>query len=254
VLRAAGVEVAEGILRSECEDLNLIFASWAGAKRPLIAGKIAATLDGRIATRDGESKWITGEAARADGHRWRRLFPAIGVGAGTVLADNPRLTARQAGKPEHCPVRFVFDSELRTVAAATLPALYTDEYAANTCVVTAASANSEGARRLASLGVRVWSLEAPVPIEAFRAKCASEGIVGVLLEGGPGLLSRALAERQLDYLFAYQAPMLFADDRARSAVSGLETGRLAQAIRLDEVRREALGEDGLVRGRVVYPD
>jgi diaminohydroxyphosphoribosylaminopyrimidine deaminase/5-amino-6-(5-phosphoribosylamino)uracil reductase len=120
--------------------------------------------------------------------------------------------------------------------------------------VTAASANSEGARRLASLGVRVWSLEAPVPIEAFRAKCASEGIVGVLLEGGPGLLSRALAERQLDYLFAYQAPMLFADDRARSAVSGLETGRLAQAIRLDEVRREALGEDGLVRGRVVYPD
>jgi diaminohydroxyphosphoribosylaminopyrimidine deaminase/5-amino-6-(5-phosphoribosylamino)uracil reductase len=256
LLREAGVEVAEGVLGAECEDLNLIFNHWAAAGEPLLAGKFAATLDGRVATRTGQSQWITGEAARADAHRWRRLFPAMAVGAGTVLADNPRLTARGAGSPEHCPIRFVFDSALRTASAPVLPALYTDEFAAKTIVVAGARAHRAAAARLESLGVGVWSFDVPgaVPLAAFRARCAAERIPGVLLEGGPGLLSRALAERELDYLFAYQAPVLLADDGARAAVSGLETSLLSRAIRLGGVRRETLGEDGLVRGRVLYPD
>jgi diaminohydroxyphosphoribosylaminopyrimidine deaminase/5-amino-6-(5-phosphoribosylamino)uracil reductase len=85
ILRRAGVEVVEGVLEAECSDLNLIFNHWITRGAPLLAGKLASTLDGRIATRTGESQWITGAEARADVHRWRRLFPAIAVGAGTVM-------------------------------------------------------------------------------------------------------------------------------------------------------------------------
>jgi diaminohydroxyphosphoribosylaminopyrimidine deaminase / 5-amino-6-(5-phosphoribosylamino)uracil reductase len=257
VLRAAGVEVVTGVLEAECADLNLIFNHWITRKEPLIAGKLAATLDGRIATRNGESKWITGEAARADVHRWRRLFPAIGVGSGTVMTDNPSLTARLEGEPAVSPVRFVFDGRLRSVVAGTLPKVYTDEFAGRTTVVTTQHAGQGYVRKLRDLGVGVWVFESPtgrVPLAQFRAKCAAEGISGVLLEGGAQLLSRALIERQLDYLFAYHAPVLFADDRAKAVLGGLRTDKLSQAIRLSEVRRQTLGDDSLVRGAVVYPE
>ncbi len=257
ILRAAGVEVVTGVLGAECADINLIFNHWIARREPLLAGKIAATLDGRIATRTGESRWITGGAARADVHRWRRLFPAIAVGAGTVLADNPRLTARVEGAAEHCPVRFVFDGHMRSVGAGTMPGLYTDEFAARTVVVTTQHGGAGYVRKLREMGVGVWVFESAggrVPLAQFRARCGAEGIAGVLFEGGAQLLSRAAAERQLDYLFAYQAPVLFADERAKPALGGMRTEKLTQALRLSEVRRLTLGDDALVRGRVAYPE
>jgi diaminohydroxyphosphoribosylaminopyrimidine deaminase/5-amino-6-(5-phosphoribosylamino)uracil reductase len=257
VLRAAGIEVVTGVLEAECADMNLIFNHWITRKEPLLAGKIAATIDGRIATRTGDSKWITGEAARGDVHRWRRLFPAIAVGAGTVLTDNPRLTARTEGEPEACPVRFVFDGRMRTVSSGTLPGVYSDEFAARTIVVTTQHGGEGYVRKLRALGVGVWVFESAsgrVPLELFRARCAAERITGVLFEGGPQLLSRAVSERQLDYLLAYQAPVVFGDERARSVLGGLRTETVAQALRLAEVRRRTLGDDSLVRGRVVYPE
>ena len=257
VLRKAGVEVVAGVLEGDCEDLNLIFNHWIRRKEPLIAGKLAATLDGRIATRSGESRWITGDAARADVHRWRRLFPGIAVGSGTVLADNPRLTSRREGEPEFCPARFVFDGHLRSAGGASLPAVYTDEHAGKTIVATTQHAGSAYVRKLRDLGVGVWVFESPggrVPLAQFRARCAKEGIDGVLFEGGASLLSSALAERQLDYLLLYQAPVILADERAKPVVVGLRTEKLSQAIRLSGVRRQALGDDSLVRGRVAYPD
>ena len=128
VLRAAGIEVISGVLERECADLNLIFNHWITHDGPMLAAKVASTLDGKIACRTGESKWITNEHSRADVHRWRRLFPGIAVGAMTVLKDNPRLTARREGEPEWCPLRFVFDGLLRTVVDKNLPAVFTDEF------------------------------------------------------------------------------------------------------------------------------
>ncbi|HVU38461.1 MAG TPA: bifunctional diaminohydroxyphosphoribosylaminopyrimidine deaminase/5-amino-6-(5-phosphoribosylamino)uracil reductase RibD, partial [Opitutales bacterium] len=94
ILRRAGIEVISGVLAEDCADLNLIFNHWIISQTPFLAGKIATTLDGRVGTRTRQSKWITGAAARRDAMRWRRLFPAVGVGAGTVLADDPQLTSR----------------------------------------------------------------------------------------------------------------------------------------------------------------
>jgi diaminohydroxyphosphoribosylaminopyrimidine deaminase/5-amino-6-(5-phosphoribosylamino)uracil reductase len=257
-LREVGIKVITGVLERDCAGLNLIFnhVMCAGGG-PLIAAKSAMTLDGKIATRAAESKWITGPPARADVMRWRRLFPAIAIGAGTLLADNPRLTSRIEGEAEWCPWRIVFDGLLRTVMPRNLPSLYTDEFRDRTIVVTTPHGGLGYMRKLREMGVRVWCMESPTQrnsLGGFRKKCAEEKITGVFVEGGAQLISEFLQERQIDYLFAYTAPMLFADGRGKSAYSGLRTEHLTQAVRLADVRHESLGDDFLVRGRVVYPE
>jgi len=257
ILRSAGVEVEAGVLETEGRDLNLIFNHWMERKSPLLAAKLAATLDGRIACRNGESQWITGETARRDVHRWRRLFPALAVGAGTVIKDDPRLTARLAGEEEWCPWRFVFDGSLRTVAGRTPPRLYRDEFRQRTVVVTTPHGGLGYVRKLRDWGVQVWVCESPtrrVGWADFRKRCLEFGITGVFFEGGAQLMSELAQDRQIDYLFAYCAPMLLADEKAKSMLGGLRTEHLSQALRLSEVRHEVMDSDTLTRGRVVYPE
>jgi diaminohydroxyphosphoribosylaminopyrimidine deaminase/5-amino-6-(5-phosphoribosylamino)uracil reductase len=257
VLRAAGVEVTTGVLSAECADLNLIFNHWITTGGPLLAAKSAVTLDGHIACRTGDSRWITGEEARADVMRWRRLFPAIAVGAGTVMTDNPLLTARLPGVEPWCPVRFVFDGLLRSVVDKNLPHVYTDQHRERTIVVTTPHGGMGYVRKLRDLGVQVWCLPSPtqrVNFADFRRKCAEERISGVYFEGGPQLVSQMMRDRQIDYLFVYRAPILLADGKARPMLSGLRTERLTDAVRMSDVRHSMLGDDTLTRGRVVYPE
>jgi len=256
VLREAGIEVVAGVLERDCQDLNLIFNHWAAKNTPLLASKSAVTLDGKIATRTGESKWITGEEARADVMRWRRLFPAIAVGAGTAMKDNPKLTARIAGQEEWCPVRFVFDGLLRSAADRNTPQLYNDAFRDRTIVVTTPHGGLGYVRKLRDMGIQVWVLPSPtqrVSIVDFRAKCAEEKISGVYFEGGAHLVSELLALHELDYMFIYRAPVLLADEKAKSGYLGLRADRLDQALRLTDVRHEHFGDDQLMRGRIVYP-
>ncbi|MDR1789618.1 MAG: bifunctional diaminohydroxyphosphoribosylaminopyrimidine deaminase/5-amino-6-(5-phosphoribosylamino)uracil reductase RibD, partial [Opitutaceae bacterium] len=277
VLRDAGVEVVPGVLADDCADLNLIFNHWITAGAPLIAGKIATTLDGKIATRAGRSRWITSEAARADVHHWRRLFPAIAVGAMTALKDNPRLTARQpapggglsqpdlffpsaadaaADAPVVCPRRFVFDGLLRTASALDSLHLYNDAFRERTTVVTTTRCGDGYVRKFREKGVQVWMLEAAgarVDFSDFRRRCAEEGVTGVYVEGGGILLGELLRARQLDYLFAYTAPLIFADDRSTPALSGLQPATPDQAPRLAGVRHSVHGADILTRGPLAYP-
>lgn len=257
VLRAAGIAVTAGVLATECADLNLIFNHWITTGGPLLAAKSAVTLDGQIACRTGESQWITGEEARADVMRWRRLFPAIAVGAGTVMKDNPSLTARLPGQEPWCPVRFVFDGLLRSVVDKSLPQVYTDQHRERTIVVTTPHGGMGYVRKLRELGVQVWCLPSAtqrVNFADFRRKCAEERISGVYFEGGAQLVSQMVRDRQIDYLFVYRAPILLADGKARPMLSGLRTERLADAVRLADVRHTLLGDDTLTRGRVVYPE
>jgi diaminohydroxyphosphoribosylaminopyrimidine deaminase/5-amino-6-(5-phosphoribosylamino)uracil reductase len=256
VLRAGGVEVEAGVLSEECADLNLIFNHWIVEKRPLVAAKIATTIDGCIACRTGESKWITGELARADVMRWRRLFPAIAVGAGTVASDDPQLTARL---PEGvwCPLRFVFDAALSTATLNPLPRLFTDENRARTIIVTSDRQHSVVVRKLVQLGVQVWQLPAPdgvIEMGAFNERCARESITGVLVEGGSRLLSELLKKRALDYLLTYRAPRLFADAESIPIATGLRVEMPKVGLQLAEVRHAVFGDDQLMRGRVVYPE
>lgn len=272
VLGDAGIEVCAGLLEPECKDLNLIFNHWITRDEPLFAGKVAVSLDGRIATRGGQSQWITGEASRKDVMRWRRLFPAIAVGAGTVLADNPRLTARPSlrggdcieevqefpvWQTEEAPVRFVFDGRLSTLAGKALPSLYTDAFCRRTVVVSSRLAALERRERLRSLGLQYWEFDTDtprVPFAAFRRRCKSERLSGVFFEGGGDLLGSMLAQRELDYLYIYSAPLLFADEQARPAFGGCSPRTVAEVPRLVDIQRASHGEDSLVRGRIAYPE
>lgn len=256
VLRAASVEIESGVLAEECADLNLIFNHWIVHKRLLLAAKIATTIDGRIACRTGESKWITGELARADVMRWRRLFPAIAVGAGTVASDDPQLTARLP-EGEWCPLRFVFDAALSTATLNPLPRLFTDDNRARTIIVTSDRQHSVVVRKLVQLGVQVWQLPAAdgaIDMAAFNQRCAQEGITGVLVEGGSRLLSGLLKTRSLDYLLAYRAPRLFADAESIPVATGLRVEMPKVGLQLAEVQHAVFGDDQLMRGRIVYPE
>lgn len=255
VLQAAGVEVTAGVLAGDCADLNIIVNHWISKQTPLLAAKTAVTLDGKIATRTNDAMWITGEAAREDVHRWRRLFPAIAVGANTLLTDNPRLTSRLGGETM-CPVRFVFDGLLRTVIEKNPPRVYTDEFKDRTIVVTTPHGGLGYVRKLEAMGVQVWCLPSATvraPIGEFRRKCVDAGVAGVYFEGGAQLISELIQFRELDYLFTYRAPMMLGDDRAKSAFRGLRTEKLTDAVRLEDVRHAEFGPDQLLRGRVVYP-
>ena len=256
-LRAAGVEVIKGVLERECTDLNLIFNHWITKGGPIIAAKVASTLDGKIACRTGESKWITNARSREDVHRWRRLFPGIAVGAMTVLKDNPRLTARREGEKEWCPLRFVFDGLLRTVVDKNFPNVFTDEFRDRTIVVTTPHGGLGYVRKLRDMGIKVWTFDSPtqrVSFTDFRKKCTEERIPGVLVEGGAQLISEMIRTRQLDYLFAYHAPVLLADEKAKSIFSGMRPEKLDQAVRLADVRHETFDGDILMHGRMQYPD
>jgi len=257
LLRAAGVEVVNGVRAAECTDLNLIFNHLMATGLPMLAAKVAITLDGKIACRTGESKWITGELARADVHTWRRYFPGIAAGAATIMKDNPKLTARLANGETWCPLRFVFDGRLRTVTDGHLPDVYTDEFRERTVVVTTQHGGMGYVKKLRNLGVKVWVMDTPtqrVGFADFRGRCLEEKVAGVYFEGGAQLISELMRSRQLDYLFAYRAPVLLADDKAKTMFAGLRPEKMDQAVRLADVRNEVFGDDSLMRGRVVYPE
>ena len=190
VLEAAGIQVEVGVAGDDCTDLNLIFNHWITRGVPLVAAKTANTLDGQIATRNGDSKWITNEASRADVHRWRRLFPAIAVGAMTVLEDDPKLTSRWQEEEEWCPIRFVFDGLLRTVVDRNMPKLYTDEFRDRTIVVTTPHGGLGYVRKLEQAGIKVWVIPSDsqrVPFDEFKRRCAEANISGIYVEGGAQL-------------------------------------------------------------------
>jgi diaminohydroxyphosphoribosylaminopyrimidine deaminase/5-amino-6-(5-phosphoribosylamino)uracil reductase len=250
LLRAAGVTVTEGVLGQACHDLNLIFNFWIVQQRPLLAAKMALTLDGKFAAASGHSRWVTGALARADVMRWRRYFPAIAVGANTVLRDDPSLTSR-IDETQWCPQRFVFDRCLKTVDQATLPQLYTDAHKTRTTVLCGAQVAEELRERVLAQGVSVWVLpevDGHLDWGAFVARCAEAGINGVYIETGPVLATSLLERRLIDYLFVYQAPKLMSD----SVTPGLGTARTTQSMRdalqIHDVRHAILGDDVLTRG------
>jgi len=209
LLRAKGIQVVTGILAEECAELNLIFNHWITERRPLVALKVASTLDGKLVLPLGQGKRITSVAADAQVHRLRKLYPAIAVSAATVLKDNPRLTARLP-EGESCGRRFILDRHFRTAGQRGLN-LFQDPYANRTIVVGLASNLSSANRHwYEAEGVTVWEL--PGDADSFWStwltQVASAGLTGVLVEAGPRLAGTVLREGLADYLYAFVAPRL----------------------------------------------
>lgn len=248
-LRAAGIEVREGVLREEAERLNEAFAKHVRTGLPFVTWKMAASLDGKVASRDGTSRWITSEAARADVHRLRAASDAIVVGAGTALADDPSLTVRMPGYRGRPPLRVLVDARGRVPAAGDL---FTDE--APTLVATTPLAAEERRDEWAAAGAEVLVYEAEaerVPVARLLEDLGKRGVQAVLLEGGPTLAWSALEEGVVDRVIVYLAPKLIGGTEAPTVLGGRGFAPIGNALRLRVRAFDRVGEDLKVEAVVV---
>jgi diaminohydroxyphosphoribosylaminopyrimidine deaminase/5-amino-6-(5-phosphoribosylamino)uracil reductase len=255
ILRDEGIEVviADGELAARARLLNQAFRKHARVGRPWVLFKSAMTLDGKVATRTGDSKWISGEDSRALAHRWRASVDAVVVGIGTALADDPQLTARPEGElamPSHQPRRVVFDTLARlppssqlVAAAAEIPL---------TVVVSRAAARAD-TDALEAAGVQV--LVATGENEPARVRSALEqlgtlGVASVLLEGGPHLAGAFLDAGEIDEVRLFLAPLLLGGSAARDPLEGMGVEQISEAMRALTCDCERIGEDLLISARL----
>ena len=229
-LRAAGVDVEGGVLAAEAERVNEAWLTSARNGRPHVLWKFAATLDGRSAAADGTSRWISSAESREQVHRLRRDVDAIIAGVGTVLADDPALTARDAdGRPAgRQPLRVVVDTHHRTPPTARVL-----DGAAPTWIATAAEVGT--------------AADGHVDPHAVLAELHRRGVVSVLLEGGPTLAGAFLAAGLVDRVTAYLAPTLLGDGRPALQGAGIST--ITDALHLDVDDITVVGGDVRISGR-----
>lgn len=228
-VRRAGISVTRALVE-ECDRFNRGFLVWASANRPAFTLKAAITLDGKIATVAGSSKWITGERARLDGHAMRNDHDAIMVGIGTVLKDDPRLDCRIVGGRD--PIRIVLDGQLRTPPAARLLPKKTGP---RTIIVTGLRADHAKQAALEKAGAEVMRMKlranGQVPIYELARDLALQKVLSVLVEGGGQVHASFLAERFADDLVLYIAPKVVGGP-APSWVGGKGVGTLAAAFQM----------------------
>ena len=251
-LRRSGVRVVTGVLRQEARRLNEPFWRAMRSQMPLVIAKVGQSLDGKIATAHGESRWITSPAARRLAHRWRGRVDAVLVGVNTVLRDDPLLTARGAPRRAGRPLKVIVDSRLRTPPRARCLSARSP---APTLIATTVRA---GRKRdaLRRRGAELLALPARggrIPLRRLCRLLARRGVQSVLIEGGGEVLAGAFAERLVDRIVFFIAPLLIGGRAAPGSLGGAGAGRLAQAVRLADVTVHRVGPDLCVEARAVYP-
>src|SRR5262245_15356490 len=245
-LRRAGVEVITGVLREEADALNRPFFKWVTQKRPYVTLKAAVTLDGKIASGAGDSRWITGEEARLLVHRLRDRVDAILVGANTVREDDPKLTTRLPGGGGRDAARVVVDSRLRLRPD---HAVFARRSRARTVVATTLPAGSRRARTLEARGVEVWTVagrRGQVDLRALMRRLGSEGMLHVLVEGGARVFGSLLRDGLWDELWIFVAPRLVGEQGLTWSGS-LPVRRKAEALSVGDFQVQKVGRDVLLR-------
>jgi len=249
MLQEAGIEIEVGLLADEARRLNAPYFKHTTTGLPLVSLKAAMSLDGKIATATGESRWITGDRARALGHRLRASHDAVLVGVGTVLADDPRLTVRDARG--RSPLRVVVDSLARTAADA---AILTADRTPPVVAVTR-QAPRKRLEALQRAGAEIWEMPShrgQVDLHALMKRLGERQVQSVLVESG-GTLTAALLDANLaDRVYFFVAPRLIGGAEAPSPVGGSGVAKLSEAWRLENVRVRRVGEDFLLSGDIAH--
>lgn len=259
ILRRAGVTVTHGVLAGECSRLNETFNHWIVQGTPFVTVKAAMTLDGKIATAAGQSKWITGDAARAFGMKLRQGADAILVGVNTILADDPELTWRprvESGAGNHAPARprrIVLDTHARTPLQAKV---VSDRHAGLTTIVVGRNAPK---KRVEALARRVTVLRAPMrggrtDLHWLLRHLGAENVTHLLAEGGGEVNASFLLGGLAQRVIFFYAPKILGGRDSRKAVAGDGVARLADVIALRDLEWKRLGTDLMLTARVSRPD
>jgi diaminohydroxyphosphoribosylaminopyrimidine deaminase / 5-amino-6-(5-phosphoribosylamino)uracil reductase len=251
ILRDEGVEVvvADGELATRARLQNQPFRKHARTGRPWVLFKSAMTLDGKVATRSGDSKWISGEASRSLSHRWRAQCDAIAVGIGTALADDPQLTARIDGVGRQ-PRRLVFDSLARLPLHSKLARSVRD-VPVTVVVSRAAPRAATGALETHGVDVIVATGEnEPARIRSALEQLGAAGITSIMLEGGPHLAGAFLDAQEIDEVRLFLAPLVLGGRTARDPLEGEGAEAIADATHALELQCERVDEDLLVSARI----
>ncbi len=248
-LRGAGLAVTVGVLAAEAAGLNEVFIKYITTKMPFVVAKAAMSLDGRIATRTGKSRWITGPAARSYGHQLRDWYDAIMVGAGTVLADDPLLTARLPDGGGRDPVRIVLDSTARTPLEARVLGRHS---AARTIIVATTAAPAERLAALRQAGAQTLAAgDGPrVDLKELMKELGRQGITSVLIEGGAEVHGSALAAGIVDKVVWFVAPRIIGGRTAPGPVGGAGVDEPDQAVLLEQVTVNRFGADICIEGYI----
>ncbi len=247
ILRRAGIDVTVGVLENECRALNEGFFTRVARRRPFGILKLAMSLDGRIAAASGDSRWISSAQSRRLVHRWRAECDAVVAGAGTVLADNPRLTCRVPGGRD--PVRVIVDARLRTPARALV---FTERSSAPAIIVTTRANLARARRRYRNDRVEVLAIAArhrEIALDALMREFGRRGWCRVMIEGGAHLGASALASGIVDRVAFFIAPKLVGD--GLPALAGLATRNIRDSISLADIAIRRVGPDLLVEARPV---
>jgi diaminohydroxyphosphoribosylaminopyrimidine deaminase/5-amino-6-(5-phosphoribosylamino)uracil reductase len=254
-LKQAHLPVSVGVLEQEARRLNEVYGYWITTGRPFVILKGAMTLDGKIATSTGESRWITGERARQDVHRLRSQVDAIMVGVGTVLADDPELSVRgkkttirkRVGRQ---PVRVVLDSQLRIPLKSKILQWVGEQ---PTILCTTTQAPPKKIQLLRERGIQVWVVPVQagkVSLKACLSRLGKEGLTSVLLEGGSTVNASALQQGVVNRVRLYLAPALLGGQDAKGLIGGLSHKKLGGVWALADVQFKKLGKDWLVTGTI----
>ncbi|MEO8560344.1 MAG: bifunctional diaminohydroxyphosphoribosylaminopyrimidine deaminase/5-amino-6-(5-phosphoribosylamino)uracil reductase RibD [Rhodospirillales bacterium] len=237
-LRAAGIEIQTGVGEVEAKAVNAGFFLKMEHQRPWVTLKLATSLDGKLALHNGESRWITGEAARAHGHMLRATHDAIAVGIGTVLADDPELTCRLPGLEDRSPLRVVFDGQGRTPDAAKLLMA-----PPRTIIVTETAIVPQFATRLIGIDVHgVARTNGQLDLRDALRILAGLGITRLLVEGGAAIAAAFLRADLVDRIAWYRAPIVIGDD-GKSGVAALDLRNLAKGGFFSRTAMQTLGSD-----------
>jgi diaminohydroxyphosphoribosylaminopyrimidine deaminase/5-amino-6-(5-phosphoribosylamino)uracil reductase len=245
-LQAAGIEVVTGILAEESSRLNEIFMKYIVAKEPFVVMKAAMSLDGKIATRTGESQWITGPAARERVHQLRSALSGIMVGVQTVITDDPQLTSRIPGGKN--PLRIIVDSTLLIPLEAKV---LQNQELAKTIIATTERADRNKAALLEAAGIELLTVPAKdgrTDLKALMRALGERGIDSILLEGGATLNFSALQAGIVDKVQIYIAPKLIGGETAKTPVGGEGIEKLSQAFGVLDLKASSVGEDILLEG------
>ncbi len=256
-LRRLGLRVDVGCREEEARRLNQVYCHWIRTRRPFVTLKAGITLDGQLATASGESRWITGEPARRDAHRLRSQVDAVLVGIGTVLRDNPSLTARLSDQPKRLaswqPVRIVADSHLRIPLTMQLVAHL---HEAHTLVATTSAAPPRKIAQLRKRGIDVLVLPGSKGRISLIALCTLLGRLGmrhVLLEGGGTLNASMLRRGLVNRIVLYVAPHLLGGQDAKGLIGGVSPKHLSESLVVKRVTIRKLGRDMVMCGDVQMP-